>query len=547
MAEYPLDLGDFKKAVTTSSKASQYWFDKGINHTYGFNHEEAIRCFKKCLAIDNDCAMAHYFIAHSNAPNYNNPDGLDLGEGYEESQKALALAQSNSFFLPWEVALIEAQVHRFCLPVGSKPREDLARNYANAMRRVYESFGEDTDIVAFFAEALMMLAPWTFWTSPPNITAAIPETEELVSVLEKGLAVEPTHPALCHFYVHTMELSATPEKALPAADVLRYRMPGLGHLIHMAGHIDMWVGHYKEATEINGKAVAADELYRQKTGHENEFYKVYRMHNYHFASWAAMLDGQFTTAMSYAEGAEQQLGPEAVTSMLGDMTLGSTYLEAFACIPWHVLVRFGKWEDILRRPLKEDRDMYAGVTATSHYARGVAFAALGRLKEAEIERSEFQAALKNKALEGRRMIKNIMHDPVHRSGVLDVAEAVLNGEVEYHKGNYKVAFEHLRLAVKRDLGLNYDEPWGWMMPARHALGALLLEQGEVVEAESVYRDDLKMYKNNMWSLLGLFKALTAQGKREEAAEVNSRFQAASARADVKIGASCFCATKTCCT
>ena len=545
MAEYPLDLGGFKKTVSTTSKESQDWFDRGIVQVYGFNHEEAIRCFQKCLTIDSACAMAHYFIAYCNAPNYNNPDGLDCGMAYEEAQKALALTQTNSFYLPWEVALIEAQVHHFCSPVGSKKQEELTRNYANAMRKVFERFGKDVDIVALFAESLMMLAPWKLWTAPP-IVAAIPETKELVLVLEEGLKVDPTHPALCHLYIHTMELSATPEKALPAADVLRYRIPGHGHLLHMASHIDIWVGHYKDAVDINELAVSADETYRLKTCHENEFYKVYRMHNYHFATWAAMLDGQFTKAMKYAEGAEQQLDPEAVTSMLGDMSLGSTYLEAFACFPWHVLVRFGKWEDIIRRPLKEDRDIYAAVTATSHYARGVAFAALSRIKEAENERNEFQTALKNKALEGRCLMNNIMHDPVDRSGVLDVAEAVLNGEVEYHKGNYKLAFQNLRLAVERDINLSYDEPWGWMMPARHALGALLLEQGELVEAESVYRDDLKMYKNNLWSLLGLYKALEGQGKLEEAAKVNLLFLAASTQADVKIGASCFCATKTCC-
>ena len=313
----------------------------------------------------------------------------------------------------------------------------------------------------------------------------------MVVVLEKALELDPTHPGQCHFYIHTMELSAIPEKALPAADALRFRVPEQGHFLHMPSH--MWVGHYKEAIETNKRAVVGDEMYMLKRGQDNELYKTYRMHNYHFTVWAAMFDGQYATALEYAEAAELQLGPaelqlgpEAVTCMMGDMPIGSMYLESFVCLPWHVLVRFGKWADIVNRPLKDDKDMYAGTVATSHYARGIAFAAMGKLAEGDAERQKFYSALQNKALEKRHLFNNVMHDPEHRSGILDVAEAVLDGEVEYHKGNFQLAFKHLRLAVKHDINLPYDEPWGWMMPARHVLGALLLEQGETAEAEAVY-------------------------------------------------------------
>ena len=540
-----LDLGGISKTVTTFSADCQLWIDRGLAHTFGFNREEAVRCFQRALSFDSECAMVHYFIAYNHAADYNNPDGMDYAVGYEESQKAYALIQHTSV-TDWESALIEAQVHRFCWPVGSKPIGELIRNYSNAMRPVYYKFGEDLDVAAFFAESLMMLAPWKLWTPAPNVKPAIPETEELVAVLEKALRADPTHPALCHFYIHTMELSATPEKALPAADALCFRVPEHGHFLHMPSHIDMWVGQYNEAVEANKRAVQADEAYKLRTGHDNEFYKALRMHNYHFAVWAAMFDGQYATALKYAEEAEQQLGPDAVTYMRGDLPVGSMYMESFATLPWHVLVRFGKWEDIVNRPLKEDKDMYAGTVAIAHYARGVAFAALGRLDEADGECEMFYDALQNKALNKRFLFKNIMHDPEHHTGILDVAEAVLNGEVEYHKGNYKKAFEYLRLAVKRDTNLSYDEPWGWMMPARHVLGALLLEQGEAEAAEVVYRDDLKKYKNNLWSLLGLHQALKQQKKMEEAETVYALFRTASVRADVKIGASCLCAVKTCC-
>ena len=527
--------------VTTSSSDCQAWTNCGVLDTLGFRREEAIRCFEKALSFDKDCAMAHYFIAYNHAADYNNPDGMDYCVGFKEAQKALEIAQHSSMS-DWERALIEAQVHRFCWPVSSKPMEELHRNYANAMRPVYQKFSEgDSNIAAFFAESLMMLAPWKLWTT------SLVEVDELVTVLQNALKKNPTHPGLCHFYIHVMELSATPEKALPVADTLRHRYLEQGHLVHMPSHIDMWVGHYKEAIEANIKAVAADEAYKLKTGQDNEVYKMYRMHNYHFAAWASMFDGQYATAMKYAEDVQQQLGVEAVTCKIGDIPLGSMYLEAFGSLPWHVLVRFGKWEDIIKRPLKEDRDVYAGTTATSHYARGIAFAILGRLEEANAERTKFYEALRNKALENRILFKNVMHDPEHHQGILDVAEAVLNGEVEYHKGNFQEAFKHLRLAVERDTNLNYDEPWGWMTPARHVLGALLLERGgAAAEAEEVYREDLKKFKGNLWSLLGLHQALKQQQKMEEAESVYALFQKASVRADVQIGASCLCATKICC-
>ena len=222
------------------------------------------------------------------------------------------------------------------------------------------------------------------------------------------------------------------------------------------------------------------------------------------------------------------------------------FFEAFGMLPWHVLVRFGKWKEILARPLKDDADIYPGTTAMSHYARGVACAVLGQLEEADKECENFRNTLKNKKITNCYLFNNVMHDPEKKSGVLDVAEAVLYGEVEYFKGNKKEAFEHLRLAVQRDNSLVYDEPWGWMMPARHVLGALLLEEGELEEAERVYRQDLQQYKENLWSLLGLQQVLARQNRTQEAAATRAAFLRASARADIKIGASCFCATKLCC-
>ena len=531
--------------VSASSEDSEEWINRGVAHMFGFNPEEAIRCFYKALSFSPDCAMAHLFIAHCYAPNYNDSTGLDCATARSESETALQMAQEPQPSIEeWERSLIQAVALQFA---EGKPKSETQKDYCDAMRDVYEKFGgENLLVTALFAESLMMLAPWHLWTRPPNVKPAIPETEELVEVLERGLEQDPTHPGLCHFYIHTMELSATPEKALPAADALRTRVPDQGHLVHMPTHIDMWVGQYKEAVNTNKLAVAADEKYVRVTGQDNEMYKMYRLHNYHFTVWAAMFDGQFSTAMEYADATIHQLCPKSVQFMMGDTPVGAMFFEAFGSLPWHVLVRFGKWKEILNRPLIQDPNMYPGTSATSHYARGIAYAVLGQISEADREREAFQAALKNKNLSNCFLFNNIMHDPQNRHGILDVAEAVLNGEVEYHKGNKKEAFEHLRLAVQRDTSLEYDEPWGWMTPARHALGALLLEAGELEEAERVYREDLKQYTGNMWSLLGLQQVLAKQNRPEEAAATREAFKRASARADVNVGASCFCATKLCC-
>ena len=534
--------------VTSSSADCQRWMNKGVLCTYGFQRGEAIKCFEKALVYDKQCAMAHYFIAYCNAVNYNEPEGRDYSLGFKKTQKALELSKSGSHF-DWERVLIEAQVHRFCNPVGSKPLSELNEDYARVMKPVYEKFGDEhVAVAAIYAEALMLLRPWALWTKPP-IKPAAEETVELVGVLERALKKNPTHPGLCHYYIHTMELSDSPEKALPIANVLRNLYIDQGHLLHMPSHIDMWVGQYKEAIEANVKAIGSDEDYVSRTGRDNEVYKMCRMHNLHFAAWVCMFDGQCATAMKYAEKAEREIDTEAVKYKLGDVTIGSTFLEGFASIPWHVLVRFGRWEEIIQRPLRSEEDLFSSTLAISHYARGIAFAVMGKFDEADRERELFYSFMRKEACQKCYLFNNPMHDPEKHQGILDVAEEVLNGELEYHKGNFREAFQHLRLAVQRDASLIYDEPWGWMTPTRHVLGALLLEHGEVEEvkeAEEVYREDLKNYKDNLWSLLGLHQALKLQKKEEEAERVCARLKKASIRSDVKIGASCLCATKMCC-
>lgn len=537
------EIKGFLNQVTTLSTECRKWIDVGLLQLINFNHDQAILDFQKALTFDN-CPMAHYLIAYSNAGHYNNLDGVDYAQGYEESKKALSLTKDVALS-DWEVGLIEAQIHRFCYPIGSVKTAILNKNYANAMRNVYQKFGEAIiEVALFFAESLMNLAPWQLWTPYPDYKAAIPETLELVSVFEKALKLYPTHPGLCHLYIHTMELSKTPGVALEYANVLRTQIKDHGHLMHMASHIDMWVGHYKEAAEINELAILTDQKYISEGGVENNFYKMYRMHNFHFLVWSLMFSGQFAKALQSAEAMSASIDKEAINCMLGTLPIGIIFLEPMKCSPWEVLVRFGRWEDILKRPIEQDKEFYPTLTAITRYARAVAFAALYKIEDAEKERELFYESLKDKSLAKRRMMNNFMYDAEQPGkGVLDIAEAIINGEIEYRKKNFKQAFEHLRLAVKRDANLIYGEPWSWLMPTRHTLGALLLENGHAIEAETVYREDLIQYTNNMWSLMGLYQALKAQNKLEEAEENFKLYQQASSFADVKIGASCLCATK----
>jgi len=309
------------------------------------------------------------------------------------------------------------------------------------------------------------------------------------------------HPGLLHLYVHLMEMSPFPQKALRAADQLRELVPDAGHLIHLATHIDVLCGQYRDVVVYNQKAIVADRKFLERAGALN-FYAMYRSHNYHFAIYGAMFLGQYTPAIT----ADQELidtTPEELLRLSSPPMVD--FIEGFLGMKQHVLVRFGKWDAIIAQQLPTDRDLYCSTVAMMLYAKAVAHSALGNVPEAENEREAFLAA-KTNVPDSRRVHNNIVKD------LLDIAEEMLNGELEYRRGNFDLAFVHWRKSVELDDALPYDEPWGWMQPTRHALGALLLEQNRVDEAEVVYRIDLGLdptlsracqHPNNLWSLHGL--------------------------------------------
>jgi tetratricopeptide (TPR) repeat protein len=504
--------------ITTSSAAAQSWFNQGLTLCYGFNHAEAIRSFEQAAQEDPDCPMAQWGIAYAWGPHINNPamDEQANAAARAAADRAMALRQRAT---PTERALIEALDRRYAQPVP-EDRAPLDRAYADAMRAVWQARRDDPDVGALFAESLMNLRPWDLWTADGKMQ---PGTDEIIATLESVLAMEPLHPAANHFYIHTMEASPTPEKALPAADRLRELVPWAGHLVHMPAHIDIRLGRYTAAATANQKAIAADLAYVEKAGREG-FYTIYRAHNYHFLAYAAMFDGRRDLALEAAREMVREIPLEIVRAF-------PDFLDGFPAVPYHVMVRFGMWDEMLAEP-QPPLDLPV-MQAMWRYGRTMALSSLGRVEEAATEFAALQAA--SEAVPESRFMGN---NPSRE--ILAVGLPLAEGELEYRRGRHDRAFALLREAVARDEALRYDEPWGWMQPVRHALGALLLEQGRVAEAEAVYREDLARHPDNGWALTGLAECLERRGGKDEAAEARTRVATAWALADERPEVSCYC-------
>ncbi|MER5436016.1 hypothetical protein [Streptomyces sp. NPDC002588] len=543
--DYHYDLGTHHRPVTTSSPEAQSWFDRGLVWSYAFHHEEAVACFEAAVRADPDCAMAHWGIAYALGPNYNKPweffDEDDLARTVARTHAAVELAHEKAAGVtPVERALIGALRARY---PQTRPARDCAvwnEPYADAMRAVHELAPDDLDVAALYADALMNLTPWQLWDLRTGRPAEGARTTAAKEVLERALAdgAAARHPGVLHFYVHLMEMSPTPEAALQVADRLRGLVPDAGHLQHMPSHLDVLCGDYRRVVTDNTAAIAADEKAVARSGAMN-FYTLYRCHNHHFKIYGAMFLGQCGTALESAERLEAAIPEELLRVQSPPM---ADWLEAFCGMRFHVLIRFGRWQDILGLPFPADQELHTFTTALQHYARGVALSATGRVPEAEAERESFRAAA-DRVQSTRMLFNNTCED------ILAIASAMLDGELEYRKGHYDLAFAALERSIALDDALPYDEPWGWMQPTRHAYGALLLEQGRIAEAEAVYRADLGLddtlprpsqHPGNVWSLHGLHECLVRQGKDAEALLVAHQLKFAAALADVPVRASCFC-------
>lgn len=543
------DLGSFTREVSTKNPEAQRWVDRGLVWNYGFNHEESAKCFEKAITLDPNCAFAYWGLAYVLGPNYNKPweyfDPEELQLTLKRTYRAVEQAKERiDVAAPVERALIHALQFRY---PQERPGDELDiwnAQYADAMATVHQKYPDDLDVAALYADALMNLTPWKLWDISTGQPAPGARTMIAKSVLDGALALPggSSHPGLLHLYIHLMEMSATPENALNVADKLRGLVPDSGHLNHMPTHLDILCGDYRRAIASNTDAIKADEKYVGRSGAIN-FYTLYRAHDYHFRLYAAMFAGQSAVALETATWLENSI-PEALLRI--ESPPMADWLEGALGMRIHVLVRFGRWKEITNLQVPKDEGLYCVSTALIHYAKGIAFAVQGEIEQAKEQKGMFEQAV-TRVPSSRMIFNNKCVD------ILAIAAKMLEGELEYRRANYDEAFQRLREAIALDDNLPYDEPWGWMQPARHAYGALLLEQGHVEEAAAVYKADLGFddtlprplrHPNNVWALHGYHEALTRLDHKAEAAILKPQLAFALATADVVIKSSCFCRKDT---
>eukprot|EP01104_Vermistella_antarctica_P006254 TRINITY_DN16974_c0_g1_i1.p1 TRINITY_DN16974_c0_g1~~TRINITY_DN16974_c0_g1_i1.p1 ORF type:complete len:645 (+),score=124.50 TRINITY_DN16974_c0_g1_i1:107-1936(+) len=590
VGDYPFkdDVGSFHRVVTCLNPDVNVWYTRGLVWCWAFHHEEAIYCWQQALKLEPDCPMLHWAIAYAHGPNYN----VHVGQGYLElsttddfpslkaaahhAEKASSLAQENANLTDIERALIGALPSRYAWPGGDKQDYE-KRNvaYSDAMRDVAATFRENVDVQALFAESLMDIMPWELFDH--KTYAEVPQVAEIRTTIETARTLDPDHPGLNHLLIHFMEMSPTPERALPACDSLFPSSsssdrapfcPGLPHLLHMPSHIYVLVGNYGAAIRSNAAAVKANDKVYTVAHSGTGFYKGYAGHDYHMLIYSAMLAGAESDAREYGKKLKAFLPYEDM--QLSWMAEG---LESYVAVEPHILIRFGRWEEILELPLPEDVSVYVATTATIHYAKTVALAALGRVAEAEVEEALFLKA--TSVMEGEEPVIRTLHNNTVVD-MLAVGKKLARGEILYRKGrqaqeaeasagaaDIAQAFEELRAAAELEDCLVYDEPWGWMVPVRHALGGLMLEQERADEAAAVFRSDLtgvdgdaaccgsakkngrhNRHPENIWSLVGLTdcfaKGAERKGARESPESMEERVRSAKASADVVIRASCAC-------
>ncbi|GAM88154.1 hypothetical protein ANO11243_061850 [Dothideomycetidae sp. 11243] len=538
------NLGSFQRKVTTCSAEAQVWFNRGLTWSYGFNHEESAACFERAIKLDRDCGMAYWGLAYALGPNYNKPwdafDEDDRASTATRAHRSIArAARAVEASSPIEAALIKALSFRYP-PDPQESRWNVwNRDYAEAMATVYAEHGSDLDVAALYADSLMNLTPWKLWDVRTGKPAKGASTILIKQVLERAMSAAGgnRHPGVLHLYIHLMEMG-NPEEALVAADNLRDLVPDAGHLQHMPTHIDVLCGHFQRAIDSNSDAIRADEKFLARSGPMN-FYTLYRLHDFHFRLYAAMFAGQKQVALDTVGQMEASLSADLLRVRSPPM---ADWLEGFLSMRVHVLVRFGMWEELINLELPADPQLYCVTTAMLHYGKCIAYAATGQIASAEEQTALFRER-KDAVPPSRTLFNNTCCD------ILRIAASMVAGETAYRKGDVEAGFAHLRTAVTLDDALPYEEPWGWMQPVRHALGALLLEQGRLAEALDTYAADLGIsdelpralrHPNNVWALHGYHEALYRLGHSEKAHDVGRKLRSAMNGTDVPITTSCLC-------
>jgi len=501
-AELLEGLGTHTHSIATRSDLAQKFFDQGLALIYGFNHDEAARLFARAAELDPQSPMPHWGIALALGPNYNMPPMPEREEkAWRAIIRAVALAPNAS---ERERAYVEALVTRYSKD-PAVDRKQLAVNYREAMKRLHTRYPDDLDAATLYAESIMNLRPWQLWTAEGSPADG---TLEVLEILEQVLRRDPDHPGANHYYIHAVEASKNPERALPSAHRLGGLMPGAGHVVHMPSHIFIRTGDHELSAATNITAAEVDRKYIQRSGATGIYPLMYYSHNLHFVSYARMMQGRYDESREYAQRLRKN-----VHGAIDEMPM----LAPYGAFEWLVLTRFGKWNEILAEP--EPQEKAPAMHAYYRYARGLAMAGLGRTKDASAE-AERLAAICARIPEDQTFMIN----PVRN--VMAVGQSEVAAKIARANGDAAAEIDALRKAVEAEDKLGYMEPPEWHYPVREALGAALLRNGKAAEAEAVFRRDLEINPRNGRSLYGLVEALKAQGNTVGAELVNQEFSAA---------------------
>ena len=514
-------LGTHDHKISTEIPGAQRYFNQGLVLSFAFNHAESIRSFKAAQKLDPSCAMCYWGEALSRGPNINvTSDGKvvmsdnDRLEAFKAIERAKELMSSSTLK---EQDYIIALSSRYNGQVGTD-RSVLDRKYAQSMEELSKKYPDDMDASSLFAESLMNTMPWNYWAEDGNPK---PDTVKVINSLEDVLEKAPDHPLAIHLYIHAVEASSSPERAEAAADRLGDLVPGAGHLVHMPAHIYWRVGRYHDASEANIKAAQVDEEYIAQCNAQGFYPALYYPHNIHFLWAASTMEGRSGLSIESALKVAKYVGPEQIKQF--------PVVEFFHTVPLLSYVRFGKWKEILSYSAPEQDFKYS--TGIYHYARGIAFTSLGKNEEALKELSYI------KPLIDTPEIKNLVKSGQPSAKLLEIADNLLLGQIEFKNGNYEASIISLKKAVSLQDDLPYTEPPFWYYPTRQSLGRVLTEAGKFAEAEAVFRKDLEDYPRNGWSMFGLYKVLEIQGKTKEAKKYKDKFDVIWQLSDIKLESS----------
>ncbi len=493
-------LGSHQHEVTTDSKQAQKFFNQGLILIYAFNHNEAIRSFQKAAELDPMMAMAYWGIAYALGPNYNLPaDNEQRKLAYKSMRKAL---KHSTHVTQKEKDYINALSKRYTKNVEKTGQAELDLAFKNAMKKLHEKYPDDPDAATLYAESMMNLKPWQLWNKDGTPAEG---TEEIVSVLEYVIKNEPNHPGANHYYIHAVEASPDPGRALASAKVLENLVPAAGHLVHMPAHILFRVGDYEGTSVANINAIKSDESYIKNHNPQGVYPLMYYTHNINFLSVSRMMEGKYEDALSNASKIAEFVKPS-----LSEMQM----LEGMYANPLLILISFSKWNEIINYP--EPDPVYKVYSTLLHFSKGTAYASLGNITEAKTQYDKF---IKYKTEVTPDAMIGLTPAPL----ILDLSKYFLEGKIALAEGDTSKAIEKLKLSVQKEDSVNYNEPPDWYPSVRLTLGAVLFLNGKYEEAEKVFRDELKKYPHNGRGLFGLMESLKAQGKDDDAKIVSDEF------------------------